>query len=309
MSKADVFIFPFIKSLRKQISVMEILPNELLASIFKHLSQQDLIRTTRICQRFNSVIAGLGLIKKLHIVGRQNDAAINDALMIPKRKYSEARVSNFIQGAHLKVIEAVGDQLTRLELDRSTLKLIHFVEVLRATPNVKFLTFCCVKFINSLSRCNELPRLQCSILKFSDSDPDIFCALQNISVVQVELNFEHIAYWDFAEFNKFLKSQTSLTSLSLKGIRNSNLFDNLPPKPTYKLKEFAINGCCSRGCILRNIHKFWMKHVETIKKCVIEKISWDPSSILNKCKSLKSLECQSNDELVDNPPDSLRAFN
>lgn len=272
---------------------MEILPPEMLVSIFKNLSQQDLISSTRVCNRFNSAINKSGFIRKLLIrAGKQNLPAINDASWIPKRKYSEAKVTNFKPQAHLNVIEDRGRHLTTLELDRSILKLIHVVKILRLTPNVKFLTFSHVKVTNALLS-GELPRLQCTSLKFSDSDPNIFRALQNVSTMKAELSSDRFAFnfhEDYADFERFLQHQTRLTSLSFTGMFVWNLFRNQLPEPTYQLKEFAM--CCYVIAPLPDeLENFLMGHVRTIEKFVVKDIHWDPSPVLNQCGSLKSLEC------------------
>lgn len=263
---------------------MEKLPIEILVRIFRHLPQRDLISATIVCTLFSSVIAEYSLIKKLQL------GVSNDESWIPARNYSEATVKNFKPNVHQRVFEALGDQLTTLKLTQSHLDLISIVNILQATPNLKFLTFDYTRIDDdSLSETVELPKLKDVVLVFNESDPAIFRVLQESSVTSADLRFYgDIPYSNFAEFVKFLRNQKSLTSLSVSGLYESNLFLIPMPKPTYQLREFKIDNCDLEEW--EGLDSYLMEHVGSLEKFVVKSVNWDPSSIVNQCKKLKSLE-------------------
>lgn len=279
---------------------MENFPNEILEKVFKHLRQKDLISITRVCHRFNSVIQEFGLIKKVYISTSTKEF---DDSWIPARKYVEAAVVKCMSRAGLKVFAALGDQLTTLNLFRCFFNLADIVIILRATPNVKFLTFDNTKInfrghlssTESLTDAVELPRLQNISLVFNESHSQIFRTLHHCSIVKARLSSNQGVitrsysknYLNYSEFERLLTSQTALTSLTLDGFNKTKLFRYPMANPKYHLKEFAINYCQPEG-----LDDYLMNHVGTIETFKVQNVAWDPSSILNKCKKLRSIECR-----------------
>lgn len=263
---------------------MENLPNEILFRVFKHLRQQDLIRVTRVCKRFCSVVDEFCLIKKLVI------SSNNDESLIPARNYSGATFKTFKPNIHQRVIETVGGGLTTLKLSQFSLNLIDINNILRVTPNVKFLTFDYIRLEDdSISDTSELPQLFDIILLFNESDPTIFRVLQKSSILKVDLRFYgDIPYSNFVEFTKLLKIQKNLASFLVSGLYESNLFLIPMTKPTYQLKEFKIDNCDLEEWEL--LDNYLMEQTKTLEKLVVKSVAWDPSTILNQCKMLKSFE-------------------
>lgn len=227
-------------------------------------------------------------IKKLQIGGN------NDESSLPTRKYSEAVVlKTFKPNVHQKVFEALGNQLTTLKLSRCSLNLSDIANILRATPNVKFLTFdyMRLKLLNddSLSEDVELPQLQVASLLFNESDPSILAALQKSSTVKVCLHFNgDIPYSNLLKFVNFLNNQTSLNRLLVSGLYESNLFLFSMTTPTFQLEEFSIDNCDFEE--LEDLDDFLMERVETMENFIFKSVYWNHSTVINDCKKLESLQ-------------------
>lgn len=84
------------------------------------------------------------------------------------------------------------------------------------------------------------------------------------------------------------KNQKKLSSFSISGIYESNLFLIPMGKPQYQLKEFAINNCDLEEYEI--LESFLMEHVESLEKFVVKEVRWDPSIVLNACARLKSFQ-------------------
>lgn len=263
---------------------MDLFPKEILVSIFRHLPQPDLVAATQVCRLFSVVADQFDLFQNIYIRDKSDESST------PSRKYSNATVKSY-KVAHQKVFEAVGQHLKSLKFKQCSLDLINIVNILRFTPNLKNLTFDYVRLDDdTLNGTVTLPPLVDINLLFNESDPTIFRVLQGCSFRKADLRFYgDVPYSNFAEFVKLLRSQTRLTSLSISGAYESNLFLIPMGKSNYKLKEFSIDNCDLEEWV--NLETYLLDHVESLEKFVVKNVRWDPSTVLNQCKHLKSLQC------------------
>lgn len=265
---------------------MDRLPKEILVGIFKQLSQANLLKLTTVCKLFCEIIEKFDLIQNLHITVK------NDESSTPHRKFSNATVKHYKPAIHQKVFEDVGVHLTTLKFSQLSLNLIDIVQVLQATPNVKFLTFDYIRLDDdgTLDPTVQLQKLTNINLVFNESNPNIFRALQQSSFIKVDLRFfGDVPYSNFFDFVTVMKTQENLTSFSVSGLYESNLFLIPMGKANYKLKEFTIDNCDIEEWVC--LETYIGDHVGTLEKFVVKSVNWDPSTILNKCKKLKSLQC------------------
>lgn len=82
--------------------------------------------------------------------------------------------------------------------------------------------------------------------------------------------------------------QTKLSSFSISGIYESNLFLISMGKPQYQLKEFSIINCDLEEYEI--LESFLMEHAKSLEKLVVKEVRWDPSAVLNACTRLKSFQ-------------------
>lgn len=263
---------------------MELLPKEILVSIFKNLPQADQVTVTSVCKLFRDIIEKFNLIEILYIGNKSDESST------PKRKYSKANVKQY-RVAYQKVFEATGSHLISLKFTQCSINLIDIINILQLTPNLKNLTFDYVRLDDdTLNGTMPLPPLKDINLLFNESDPTIFRALQMSSLVKADLRFYgDVPYSNFAEFVKLLKSQEKLNSFSISGAYETNLFLIPMGNPSYKLKEFAIDNCDLEEW--ETLETYLLEHTSSLEKFVVKNVQWDPSSVLNECKHLKSLQC------------------
>jgi F-box-like len=264
---------------------MDKFPVEILFSIFKHLPQEDLVKATQVCRNFKETIEKFELIKRLFITESENcDSSI------PTRKYSEAVVKRYVPDAHQKVFEATGNHLKMLKFANCTLNLIDIVKILQIASNVKELSFSYVKLDDDRIGADvQLPQLNDVTLMFHESNPEIFNVFQLSSFVKMDLRFyADVPYSNFVPFINLLKTQERLTSLALSGIYESNLFLIPMGKANYRLKEFFIDNCEFEEW--DGLEVYLAEHVTTLEKFTVKSLNWDPSSTLNHCVNLKTLQ-------------------
>lgn len=261
---------------------MEGLPNEMLTSISKNLPQSDLVRVTETCKHLSAVADDL--IEHLYI-GKKNDSST------PQRKhYTKATVTSYEADKHHKIFESVGSQLTTLKFSQCSMNLIDITKILQCTPNIKFLTFDYVRLDDNEINGATLSPLVDVTLIMNESDPKIFAALQKSSLVKVVVAlYGDVPYSNFAEFVKVLMDQEKLTSLSISGAYETNLFLIQMAKAKYQLKEFTIDNCDLEEWA--ELEAYLSQHVTTLEKLAIKNVRWDPSTTLNRCVTLKTLNC------------------
>ena len=264
---------------------MEVLPKEILVTIFKHLPQRDRVTVTQVCKLFSEIIDKFDLIEQLYIRDKSDESST------PKRKYSKATMKNY-KVSYQKVFEAVGKYFTTLKITQCSLNLIDIVNILRFTPNLKNLTFDYVRLYDeTLNGTVTLSPLIDINLLFQESDPLIFRVLQESSLVKADLHFYgDIPYSNFAEFVKLLKNQQRLTSFSVSGLYESNMFMIPSGKPNYKLTEFSVDNCDFEEW--ENLETYLLDHVSSLEKFVVKNVQWDPSTVLNQFTCLKYLQCR-----------------
>lgn len=263
---------------------MDLLPKEILVSIFKHLSQPDRVSVTQVCKLFCEIIEKFDLIEHLYVGDKSDESST------PRRKYSKATVKNY-KSEHQRVFEAAGNRLTTLKLTQCSMNLIDIFTILRLTPNVKNLTFDYVQLDDdTLDGTVTFPLLVDINLLFNESDPAILRVLQESSLLKADLRFyADVPYSNFAEFVKVLKTQERLRSFAISGAYESNMFLIPMGKSKYKLKEFSIDNCDLEEW--ENLETYLLDHVDSLEKFVVKNVRWDPSPVLNQCKRLKSLQC------------------
>lgn len=266
---------------------MDKLPIETLVSIFKHLPQSDLVKTTEVCRKFRETVEEFQLIRKIFIGGENCDSSPP-----PIRKYSEAIVKRYEPDVHQKVFEATGSQLKMVKIAHCTLNLIDIVKILQIAANVKNVTFSYVRLDDdNIDNTIKLPKLSDVNLEFFESDPEILNVFKESSLLKMDLRFyADVPYSNFGALVNLLKTQDKLTSLALSGIYESNLFLIPMGKAPYRLKEFFIDNCDFEEW--DGLDAYLAEHVTTLEKFTIKGIQrWDPSSILNHCINLKQLNC------------------
>lgn len=278
-----VYVFS-IAAAAKFVSNMEQLPKEVLVEVLKHLPQSDVISATYVNKSLCGVIDEFDLVEHIY-VGESNDESF-----VPNRKYTKATVKSFKPSVHQKVFDAIGGSLKSLRFFHCSLDLIDIVSILRSSPGLKSLTFDYVRIDDeAIPEAVAMPKLHNLNLMFMESDPQIFRVLQKSSVSKLSLNFYgDIPYSNFSECVKLLNSQEGLKSLAISGIYESNLFLIRMEPSKYHLSEFSIDNCDLEEW--DRLEGFLMEHVGTLEKFVVKNVEWDPSTILNRCAKLKTLQ-------------------
>lgn len=264
---------------------MDRLPKEVLINIFKHLPQESLLRLSQVCTMFRALIDKYEFIDHLYIKSQADDSSV------PYRRYHKATVRSFSPLSQQKVFDAKGSELTSLTFSRCTLNLVDVVNILRATPNVKNLTFYYVRIDDETIPALELPKLDITKLVFSESDPQFFRALMKSSLQSVKLEFfGDTPYSNFGDFVGVLKQQELLKSFEMSGIYESNMFMIPMGQPKYRLKAFLIDNCDLEEWEL--LDNYLCNHFSSLEKLVVKNVRWDPSTTANQCANLKSFQCE-----------------
>lgn len=264
---------------------MDKLPEKVIVSICKHLPQSDLMRVARVCKLFNEIIWKFNMAKHLHVNEK------NDESSSLKGKYSQATIRGYNPTVHQKVFEKLGDGLTSLKFSQFELNNVDIVKILQSTPNVKNLTFDYIRLDKEdISTETQLPTLTGVSILFNESDPNIFRALKNVTMTKVEIKLYGDTPWsNFADFAKMMKLQKNLTSFSVSGAYETNLFLISLGNCNYKLKEFSIENCDFEEW--ENLESYLAEHAESLEKLVIRDMPrWNPTTTISQCRSLKSLE-------------------
>lgn len=265
---------------------MDRLPNEVLVRIFKNLPQASLLSVVKVCPLYRDLIDKFDLIGHLYLNGQTDESSV------PYRNYREVMVRNFIPKVHQRVIEAKGNQITSLTFSRCSLNLIDVINILRATPNLKNLTFYYVRIDDeALNATVELPQLNIANLVFSESDPMFFRALQKSTTRSIKLQFYgDIPYSNFGDFAQLLKQQEQLESFCISGIYESNMFMIPMGKPTYRLKSFEVDNCDLEEW--EYLDNYLADHLASLEKLAVKNVRWDPSNTANQCTKLKSFQIE-----------------
>jgi F-box-like len=261
---------------------MDRLPNEILIAIFKHLRQVDLLNVTQVCTLFRDLVNKFELIEHLYI------SAWKKNCKVPFRNYRKVTMTEYSPMTYLSVLEAKGDHITSMTLLKCELTLVDLVNILRATPRVKTLTFDDVATKDChLNTALELPNLDITDFAFKDSSNEIFCALMKSSMQSITVEMRFVRIEQLNDFVRVLEQQERLTSLSISGLYQTyNL--NLPRgKPNYRLKSFSIEHCELNWELLEN---YLSNHTDSLETLIVKIVNWDASNIINRCAVLKTLQ-------------------
>lgn len=270
---------------------MENLPNEILAQIFKYLPQRDLLSASRACKSFRVLIDYYELIDTLHINSHCDES------FQPQRKYSKLKVNVYKAAVHQTVLDSVGHCVESLKIAVRNLNLADIVAILSSTPNVKKLEFYYVRLLDDNPPLLTIPTLTDVSLDFAESDPMIFSVLAQCSMVKINLRFfGDMAYSQFDYFATLMNKQEKLTSFSVSGVYEANLFLIPMVNQKYQLKEFSIKNCDIEEW--ENLDLYLQGHVASLEFLSAHDLNWNPSSIVNQCVNLKKFSCHQ-DEIFE----------
>lgn len=263
---------------------MDQLPKEMLLYIFKQLPTRDLLAISATCRVFNKLVENTDLSANFVLV--LNGEKKNE----PKRKYKQCTINQYIPEAHRSIIEANAAGIVSVKFYRREYTLNAINAILKMMPNLKNLEFDYVR-IESYDQeppaSNDLCQLKNVNLILSESSPEIFSILLN-SKEFLSMNLSYygdIPYSDFRSFKKLLSAQTFLKSLDISGIYESNLFLTRFAVSRFPLREFSLDNCELEETI--HLQEFLMQHADTLERVTFKGISWDPSTFINHCTSLK----------------------
>lgn len=280
---------------------MEQLPNEVLVKIFKNLPQKDLLRAARTCKSFSVVIDSFNLIDTLHINSHCDES------FQPQRKYSKLKVNTY-KPTHQSVLDNVGHCVESLKIDARNMNLADIVAILNSTPNVKKLEFHYVRLLDDSPPAEgtiTVPTLTDVSLDFVESDPMIFSVLAQSSIVKIELRFygDCTACSQFEHLVTLMNNQEKLTSFSVSGVYESNLFLIPMVNQKYQLKEFSIKNCDLEEW--ESLDTYLRGHVASLEFLSVHDLNWNPSTIVNQCTNLKKFSCHQDEVFEINTRPSI----
>lgn len=265
---------------------MDLIPNEILLSIFYYVSASDLIGLSTLCKKFNSVInQDFKLVKKLRIYFRKSNRCIQS---VGSRRYSQLYIGVFFPTTHHSVLEDIGAYLLTVNFRNHKFKLDTIHRILVLTPNVTKLSFERVTLSDVPKTLKQpLPQLKGASLLSSETDPRLYRILYSCCFNQIGITQHHTdGFSRFAELNRFLHSQTILKQLSFDGFFKTSLFtDNTLDNAQFQVENFSIND----SMLLSTIHlkTFIEAHAASLRKLEISNIELcDLSTTISKLKHL-----------------------
>lgn len=266
---------------------MQYLPEEVLADIFKHLPQKDLLNTSLVCKSFSAVIDSYDLIDTLNITTHCDES------FQPKRRYSKLKVNVYKPALHQNVLDNVGHCIGSLKIAVRNLSLKDIAAILRSTSNVKNLEFYYVRLLDDNPPAEgaiNLPILDNVSLTFAESDPMIFSILTRCSMVKINLRFfGDVPYSQFDHFVTMMNNQEKLTSFSVSGVYEANLFLIPMVNQKYRLKEFSIKNCDIEEWEF--LDSYLQEHVASLEFLSVHDLNWNPANVASQCTNLKKLSC------------------
>lgn len=272
-------------------------PVEVLVNIFQHLQQNDLIRVSEVCLKFNQVVTDFKLIRRLILTARTiTNAGGDESAVTLTRKYDSVILRDrelLMAGIPQHILQVFTNHIVKLTLNQCSLKMTHVQEILKRLTKVKFIHFDYVEISDEdFDATVDLPQVKNVDLIFEESDPKIFKLLSSVSVSSVDLKFYgDTPYSNFNDFVLFAKLQTQLEKFKVSGVYESNLFLIPMGKSNFRLKEFAVRNCDFEE--YGNFELFLLDHIETMEKISIsEVVSWDCSSIVARFKKLRVFEAK-----------------
>lgn len=277
---------------------MDNLPKELLAKIFQSLTQRDLLSASLVNSCFNDVITSFNLITTIYI---HDSGSIENS---PTRSYSKAVIRKDNASIYRKALESIGDSVKEVNFRQHETSISSIVTILNLLPNVKIISFYYIRLKNDEEAINEnVQPLNGVTLLFHESNPVIFKAFNQISVIKIDLRFfGDTPYYNFTDFNPFMKHQKELKSFGMSGIYESNLMYGAIPRGDFKLTDFQIRGSDLEEYIY--LESFLADHVETLEKLTVKNVSsWDCSNVIKSCGNLKVLRLE--ETLLNDLQDTL----
>lgn len=276
---------------------MDELPKELLVEIFKHLPQKDLLNATLVKKNFNDVITSFKLIPKIYIT----NAVIENP---PTRHYSTAIIYKDNPLNFNKAFRSIGDGVREIYFNHLSMDYNSILAILNYMPNVKLISFYYIRIKNEDDEfAGKVQPLNDVDLIFRESNPVIFKLLTEVSINKIELCFYgDTPYYNFRDILPFMANQKQLKSFAMSGIYESNLMYGIVPRGDFKLTEFSISQSDLEEW--HYLEGFLADHVDTLEKLSVNGISsWDSSSVIKSCKTLKSLTLH--ETLLDGLDDTI----
>lgn len=277
---------------------MQYLPEEVLVNVFKHLPQKDLLSTSLVCKSFSALIDSYDLIETLSFNSHCDES------FQPKRRYSKLKVAVYKSAIHQIVLDNVGHCIGSLKIAVRNLSLKDIAAILRSTSNVKNLEFYYVRLLDDNPPAEgaiNLPILDNVSLTFAESDPMIFSILTRCSMVKIDLRFfGDVPYSQFDHFVTMMNNQEKLTSFSVSGVYEANLFLIPMVNQKYRLKEFSIKNCDIEEWEF--LDNYLRDHVDALELLSVHDLNWTSANIVSQCKNLKKFSCHQDEVLEINAP-------
>lgn len=257
-----------------------------MAEIFKRLPQKDLLNASLSCKLFSETISSYDLIDTLNINSHCDES------FQPTRKYSKAKVSAY-KPAYQEVLDNVGHCVVSLKIAVRNLNLKDIAAILTSTPNVKNLEFYYVRLLDDnppVEGAISLPVLDNVSLTFAESDPMIFSVLARCSMEKIILRFfGDVPYSQFEHFVTMMNNQEKLSSFSVSGVYEANLFLIPMVNQKYRLKEFSIKNCDIEEWEFLDM--YLQGHVASLEFLSAHDLNWNPANIVGQCTNLKKFSC------------------
>lgn len=277
---------------------MQYLPEEVLVKIFKSLPQKDLLSASLVSKPFSELINRYDLINTLNINSNCDES------FQPTRKYAKLKISVYKPAVHQTVLQNVGHCVESLKIAVRNLSLKDIAAILAATPNVKNLEFNYVRLLDDNPPAEgaiALPILDNVSLTFAESDPMIFFVLARCSMVKIILRFfGDVPYSQFDHFVTMMNNQEKLTSFSVSGLYEANLFLIPMVNQKYRLKEFSIKNCDIEEWEMLDI--YLQDHAASLEFLSVHDLNWNPANIVSQCTSLKKFSCHQDETFEINAP-------